>query len=64
MIDVDSANLSAKHHCPHRVHYAANNSAEHFQKRCELRATTWKMLHVSLLSPCVTYTRHLGNSTV
>ena len=64
MIDVNSTSLSAKHHCPHRVHYAANNSEEHCQKRCELRATTWKMLRASLLSPCVTYTRRPGNPAV
>ena len=35
MTNVDTADLSAKQHCPHRVHYAAENSAEHCQKRTQ-----------------------------
>ena len=30
MINMDSANLSIIQHCPHRVHYAVDNSAEHY----------------------------------
>ena len=32
LTNVDIANLRRKQHCPYHVHYAINNSAEHYQK--------------------------------
>ena len=65
---VNNAHLSRKQHCPHRVHYAADNSTEHCRKNPspekadKLWALTGKMYHVDLLSHCLVSTLRHSNS--
>ena len=65
---VNSAHLSRRQHRSHRLHRAAHNSIEHCRKNPspekagELRALTWKMYLVDLLSNCVLSTLSYSNS--
>ena len=59
--NVDSANLSRRQNCPHRVHYAAETVQNtdrilDLKEAGELWSTIWKMFRVDLLSHCATYT--------
>ena len=71
MTNVNSANFSAKQHCPHRVHwlcsrqYIVQNNAKRtlvWKEADELRATTWKMFCSDFLSHCVKCTLRPSSS--
>ena len=71
MTNVNSANFSAKQHCPHRVHwlcsrqYIVQNNAKRtlvWKETEELRATTWKMFCTDFLSHCVKCTLRPSSS--